>query len=88
MVEVLRLLHLMLPTTEQAMYHSIFLPYIKGGEKIVYNMNSTDRASELETLVEVYYTLHELLKQNYKEHALFQMFQRVCQKHFKELAFL
>lgn len=83
LVEVLRRLYLILSEEEKKAYHLLFQPYIKGGEKFMYTLQSNEGVSQMHALTTIYYTLYEALKEKYSEHTVFQIFEQVYQEHFK-----
>ena len=86
LIEMLRRLYLILNEQEQQTYQLQFQPYLKGGEKYIYELKIGQGAGELATLASVYYLAYEAFKIKYAEHAFFQAFARVYHEHFKVLS--
>ena len=84
LVEMLRRLYSILSPTDQQAYRMLFQPYLKGGEKFVYDLTPSDKEGQLSALGTVYYSLHRLLAGSYEQHIVFQTFARVYQEHFEE----
>ena len=83
LVEVLRRLYLSLSPADQDRYQVWFSPYLKGGEKYAYDVKSKENQTHLERLATVYYGLATSLKESYGQTAVFQIFERAYQDHFK-----
>ena len=85
LVEVLRRLYLSLEESEQERYGVWFSPYIKGGEKYVYEVKSKEYQSSLAEIGFVYYSIYMGLRDKYGGTEIFQIFERAYQEHFKEV---
>lgn len=85
LVEVLNRLYLSLSPSDQKLYGVWFSPYLKGGEKYVYEVKSQENQSHLEQLGRVYYSVNMLLKDKYGDQPNFQIFERAYQDHFKQI---
>jgi len=83
LVEVLRRLYISLSPADQERYQLWFSPYLKGGEKYAYDVKSKENQTHLERLATVYYGLATSLKESYGQTAVFQIFERAYQDHFK-----
>ena len=85
LVEVLRRLYYILSEEDQRHYHIYFKPYLQGGEKYMYSLKKEEGQTRLEYISTIYYTLHRMLGDNYKETQIYQVFERVYIEHFKEV---
>lgn len=85
LVEVLNRLYLSLTQADQSLYSVWFSPYLKGGEKYVYEVKSQENQSHLEQLATVYYSISIGLKEKYGASPSFQIFERAYQDHFKQV---
>jgi len=83
LVEVLNRLYLSLSPADQERYQVWFSPYMKGGEKYAYEVKSKENQTHLEQLATVYYGVAISLKESYGQTAIFQIFERAYQDHFK-----
>jgi len=83
LVEVLRRLYLSISPTDQERYQLWFSPYLKGGEKYAYDVKSKENQTHLQRLATAYYGIAISLKEDYGQTAVFQIFERAYQDHFK-----
>ncbi|MFK7980870.1 MAG: transposase [Saprospiraceae bacterium] len=60
-----------------------FKPYLQGGEKYMYTLKKEEGQTRLEYIGTIYYTLHRMLGDKYKETQVYQVFDRVYTEHFK-----
>jgi len=82
-VEVLRRLYGILDETEREHYSLLLQPYQIGGEHFVYKVPSEEREIEMNNLAIAYFMSYNGLKEKYKSHPVFQVFERVYEEHFK-----
>ena len=83
LVEVLCRLHRILSLEDQTKYAVWFKPYLKGGEKYVYGIRSDEYSTRLEHLGAVYHSVYQDIAERYTDEAVFEMFRRVYEEHFK-----
>lgn len=83
LVEILNRLYSSLTLEDQKRYQVWFSPYLKGGEKYVYEVKSQENQTHLEQLANTYYSVALTLKADYGQTPTFQLFERAYQDHFK-----
>lgn len=83
LVEILNRLYLSLSLEDQKRYQVWFSPYLKGGEKYAYEVKSKENQSHLEQLATIYYSIALMLKADYEQTPVFQLFERAYHDHFK-----
>ncbi len=82
-VEVLRRVFRILSEEEQSLNEEFFAPYLKkSSSKYVYDLNSEEYVSHLDTLAEVYAEIFDKFNDKYKENDVFKIFIRVFNEHF------
>jgi hypothetical protein len=83
LVEVLIRLHRTLSKAEKEAFSDLFSPYIKQTSgQYIYRLKNTDLSSQLDSLGQVYHTLHTKLAASYGDTAVFKIFDRVYTEHF------
>jgi len=83
LVEVLRRLYGILDKTDQKKYNMLLQSYQIGGEHFVYEVPSDEIEMEMKNLAVAYFMSYNGLKEKYKTHPVFQVFERVYEEHFK-----
>jgi len=84
LVEILGRVHTILSESDQQLHLVLFSPYVKGGEKYVYEIKGEQKQTHYESLAKTYYSVYNLLHTSYGSHPVFQMFERTYKEHFKE----
>lgn len=83
LIEVLKRLYRILSEEDQGLYHSAFEAYKdKTAGQYIYRVEKASLPKELSQLGQSYHLLHHKLKDQYGQHAVFQIFSRVYQEHF------
>ena len=82
LVEVIKRLNEILSDTDRKRCALWLGPYLKGGEKYVYEVKSNEYASHLEQLGQSYYGLYMMLNEKYGLEKVFKMFERTYKEHF------
>ena len=85
LVEVLRRLYNILSEQDQKSYQMYFQPYLQGGQKYMYTLKKGEGQTRLEYIGTIYYTLHRMLGDKYKETQVYQIFERVYTEHFETI---
>jgi len=82
-VEVLRRVFRIMSKEEQELHNELFSPYLKkSSSKYVYDLNSDEHVSSLETLAVVYEEVYNKLNEKYSSDSVFIKFTRVFNEHF------
>lgn len=82
-VEVLRRVFRIMSKEDQESHNELFSPYLKkSSSKYVYDLNSDEHVSSLETLAVVYDEVYNKLNEKYSSDNVFIKFTRVFNEHF------
>ncbi|MDA3855857.1 MAG: transposase [Candidatus Woesearchaeota archaeon] len=82
-VEVLSRVFRILSKEDKELYKELFAPYLKkSSNKYVYDLNSEERITSLDTLGEVYGDIYNKLNQKYCDNGVFKIFIRVLNEQF------
>lgn len=82
-VEMLRRVFRIMSEEDQELYNELFSPYLKkSSSKYVYDLNSDEYVSSLETLATVYKEVYDKLNENYGLDNVFIKFTRVFNEQF------
>ena len=82
LTEILCRLHRVLTPQDQEKYEVLFKPYLKGGQKFVYQLKTDEYETQLEQIGSVYAQLYRPLSFDYGQQSTYQQFERVLHEHF------